>query len=321
MRVVSLIPSATEIVCRLGAVESLVGRSHTCDHPPDAARLPALTSQRTAPLAPAAIDARVSEARASGHSLYHLDTDRLRELRPDLVITQDLCDVCTIELDSVRAAVRELDPAPEVLALDPHTMEDVYDDVLRVGQALGLEQHAQHEVVAMRERFHAAADHVNPYTAPVNTLFLEWTDPPFVGGHWTPQLIERAGAAHPLNPTDPLPGAGSGEGAQGAHRVAPKSRRVEIDDIVRSAPDAVIVCPCGVPLEDIRRETKALAQHDWFRSLPAYTAGRIVMVDGNQMFNRPGPRLVEAFRWLVGWINGVDHLMPEDFPWAPFDPS
>ncbi len=319
MRVVSLIPLATEILGLLGASSSLVGRSHQCDHPPEAAHTPILTDQRTAYTSPSDVDRQVSRSVSLGQSLYHLDSDRLRTLAPDLVITQALCEVCSIDLDTVRSAVRELDPEPVLLTLHPESMEDLYDDIMRIGAALGCESRAQHEVVRLRERFHEAADYVNPYTEPVNTLFLEWTDPPFVGGHWTVQLLERAGASHPLNPTAPLPGAGSGAGAQGAHRIAGKSVRVTPDEIVDAAPQAIIICPCGVPLDRVHDEADALAELDWFRSLPAFDAGRIALVDGNQMFNRPGPRLVDAFRWLVGWLNDVEHLMPEEFPWSPYE--
>ncbi|GAB4516163.1 MAG: cobalamin-binding protein [Phycisphaerales bacterium] len=320
MRVVSLIPSATEIVCLLAGAESLVGRSHECDHPPEAARAEALTDQRTTLDTPSAIDAQVANAVASGQSLYHLHADRLRNLAPDLIITQDLCPVCAIEPGAVHALARELDPSPPVLALHPESLEDVYDDIIRIGEAMALGDRARRLVVELRERFHEAADHVNPYTEPVRTLFLEWTDPPYVGGHWTVQFIERAGGTHPLNPTAPLPGAGSGAGGQMAHRIAGPSTRVTVDEIVESQPDAVIVCPCAVPLERVRTETEALMRTDWFPTLPGVRNGRVALVDGNQMFNRPGPRLIDAYRWLVGWLNDVPHLIPENFPWSAYTP-
>lgn len=319
MRVVSLIPSATEILALLGAADSLVGRSHECDHPPRVSDVPALTAPRETPVAPDAIDRAVARSLESGQGLYHLDGARLRELAPDLIITQDLCAVCAVHPDLVHEAIAGLTPPPVVLNLRPGSLEDVYDDVLRVGEVIGRAPEAQRAVVRLRERFHEAADYVNPYTQPINTLFLEWTDPPFVGGHWTAQLVERAGAVHPLNPTRAITGSGSGAGAQMAHRVAGKSIRVTPEAILESAPDAIVIAPCGVDLPNAREHAGVLAHHDWFRSLPASRSGRIALVDGNQMFNRPGPRLVDAYRWLVGWLNNLEHLIPEGFPWEPYD--
>jgi ABC-type Fe3+-hydroxamate transport system substrate-binding protein len=223
--------------------------------------------------------------------------------------------VCSIDLDSVRTAAESMPSRPRILSLDPHSIEDVLDDVIRVGQAIDHEAAARDAVVHLRERFHAAADHVNPFTEPVRVLFMEWTDPVFVGGHWTPQLIERAGGSHPLNPTAPLPGAGDGAGAQGAFRIAGASRRVTEEEIVESDPEVVIIAPCGLSLDVVRREARNLMDQSWFRSLGAVRAGRVALVDGNQMFNRPGPRLVDAFEFLVGYLTGVPELIPSDFPW------
>jgi ABC-type Fe3+-hydroxamate transport system substrate-binding protein len=149
-------------------------------------------------------------------------------------------------------------------------------------------------------------------------VFLEWTDPPFVGGHWTPQLIERAGGSHPLNPTQPLPGAGSGEGQQAAFRVAGKSIRVPPEAIAAVRPEVIIVCPCGLDLATTRAETAKIADQPWFAETPAARSGRVALVDGNQMFNRPGPRLVDAYEFLVGYLNGLPDLISPDFPWEPW---
>ncbi|MEO1129476.1 MAG: ABC transporter substrate-binding protein, partial [Planctomycetota bacterium] len=290
MRVVSLLPSATESLCLLGGAPLLVGRSHECDFPPSAQHVPTLTSQVTAYTSAAEIDRAVSTRLASGQSLYHLDTERLQELRPDLVITQDLCDVCSIDLETVRAAAAAMQPTPEVLSLNPTTFEHVLDDLIHIGRAIGMERDAQDTVVALRQRFFAAADFVNPYADRPSVAFLEWTDPPYIGGHWTPQLIERAGATHPLNPTEPMQDAGAGAGGQYAHRIAGKSTRIAPEQLTASEPDFLVVCPCGLDLEHTRHETEALRTQSWFASLQAVQAGRVALVDGNQMFNRPGPR-------------------------------
>lgn len=319
MRVVSLLPSATETLCLIGGATMLVGRSHECDHPHDILDRPVLTAQRIDPAAsPDRIDQEVARALTSGQSLYSLDTDRLHDLRPDVILTQDLCEVCSIDLATVRGAVARMNPQPRVVSLNPHTYEHVLDDIITVGRAVGLERQARDTLVRLRERFFRAADHVNAFAAQPTLVFLEWADPLFVGGHWTPQLVERAGALHPVNPTKAMEGAGAGAGGQMAHRVAGQSVRVPPEVIERVAPEYVVVCPCGVPLRDVRAHMAALERTDWWRKLPAMKNGRVALVDGNQMFNRPGPRLVDAYEWLVGWINDRPELIPPGFPWERY---
>ncbi len=322
MRVVSLLPSATEALCLVGGQSLLVGRSHECDFPRSILDRPVLTEQATdfdEAGGSAAIDAIVTGSAHAGQSLYRLNAASLASLHPDLILTQDLCSVCSIDLESVRAVARTLDPRPRVLSLNPHTFEDVLDDLVRIGRAIGKEEEAERALPLLRNRFFSASDHVNAYTQPVRTLFMEWTDPVFVGGHWVPQLIERAGGRPVLNETVSMEGAGAGAGGQMAHRTAGPSRRVEIEEVVASAPEAVVVCPCGVDLDTAWGEVGGLMEHAWFRALPAVGSGRVAVVDGNQMFARPGPRLVEAYEWLVGWLNGVPGLIPEGFPWRAWE--
>lgn len=315
MRVVSLLPSATETLCLVGGSDLLVGRSHECDFPPAIQDRPVLTGQITEFTSAAGVDRVVSDALAAGKALYTLDEQLLRTLRPDLILTQDLCSVCSIDLAAVERVAESLAPRPVIVSLNPTSFEGVLDDVLAVGRAAGLEREARDALVRLRERFFHAADFVTPYVDGPRVAFLEWTDPLYIGGHWTPQLIERAGATHPLNPTEALPGAGSGAGAQMAHRVAGKSRRITPEELVAAQVEALIVCPCGLGLDAVRRETEALAKQPWWRDVPAVRAGRVALVDGSQMFNRPGPRLVDAYEWLVGWLNGLPRLIPAGFPW------
>lgn len=325
MRIVSLVPSATEIVCLLNAQSQLVGRSHECDYPPLVAGVPVMTSAfgHSASSAadardPAAIDQAVRDQLQSGQSLYHLDAQRLAEARPDLIITQDLCAVCSIDLASVRRIADALPGKPAILSLNPETFEDVLDDVLRVGRAIGREDRAVAAIVALRERVYRASDYVNPFASGPSVAFIEWTDPVYIGGHWTPQLIERAGGACPLNPTTPIPGSGAAIGPQQASRKAGKSIRVPVEILVASQPEALIISPCGVGLARTRAMVDAIASETWFRSLPAVRSGRVALVDGNQMFSRPGPRLVDAFEWLVGWLNDRPEVIPDGFPWTPY---
>jgi ABC-type Fe3+-hydroxamate transport system substrate-binding protein len=299
MRVVSLLPSATELLVAVGGRAQLVGRSHECDFPADLGEVPMLTRARTHGGASAAIDAEVSAALASGQSLYELDERLLAELAPDVILTQDLCEVCSIDLRSVERVAASLPKPPRIVNLNPKSVFDVFDDLLRVGEACGRADDAERAMVDLRARYWSAIDYVNPYIPGPEVLFLEWCDPPFVGGHWTPSLIEAAGARHSLN-------------AGGA-----KSRRVTPEEILAAAPERVVVCPCGFDLARVRAELAALEETRWWPLLPAVLdakPGAIALVDGNQMFNRPGPRLVDAFEWLVAWINDRPELCPTSFP-------
>ncbi len=165
---------------------------------------------------------------------------------------------------------------PRIVSLDPRRIEDLFDDVLTVGEAVGMPHEADACLVALRERYFGALDHVNAYVPGPEVAFLEWMDPLFAGGHWTPQLIQNAGGRHSLNP----PGA--------------TSRQITAEQLVASKPDVLIICPCGYDRAAIRRELSTLTSQPWWPELPAVRADRVMMVDGNQMFNSPGPRLVEA---------------------------
>lgn len=325
MRVVSLLPSATESLLAItGAVRTprveLVGRSHECDWPPgpELAAVPVLTGQKTRFESSAQIDQAVRAQLSRGESLYTLDSARLAALRPDVILTQDLCEVCSIDLRAVRGVVAAMptDQRPEIVSLNPTTFEGVFDDLLTIGAAIGMEQEALAATVGLRNRVYRAEEFVSPFLDGPSVAFLEWPDPIFIGGHWTPQLIERAGARHPLNPSVPIEGAGAAAGPIGQTlRAAGKSVRVPEEVLVASKPEALIICPCGLSLEQAWAETARLAEKPWWRDLPAVRAGRVAVVDGNQMFNRPGPRLVDAFEWLVGWVNGRAEVMPGGFPW------
>lgn len=315
-RVVSLLPSATEILCLIGGGPLLVGRSHECDYPAGLGHLPILTGQRTSAASPADIDREVRESLRAGESLYTLDTELLARLRPDVILTQDLCDVCSIDLATVRRVAAGLSPPPEVVSLNPHTVEDVLDDVLRVGRAVGLEESAVAAVVALRERMFRAMEHVNAYDDGPSVAILEWTDPLFIAGHWTPQLVERAGGRFPLNPTAPDPAAGAATGLQVSARRAGKSRVISGEELVGSAPEFLIIAPCGMNMRQSEAAARQLAAAPFFDSLPAVRAGRVAVADGSQAFSRPGPRLVDALEFLVGFIQGRPEMIPASFPWG-----
>ncbi len=289
----------------VGGGDLLVGRSHECDWPAGVAGLPVLTSQKVTATEPAAIDAQVRAALAEpGSSLYAVDEALLRSLEPDVILTQDLCKVCSVDLASVERVATTMTPKPRIVSLNPHTVEDILDDHLRIGRETGLEASARRAVVAMRERLFAAGERVNPFVDGPHVALLEWTDPLYIGGHWSVQLVERAGGFHMLNPTTVQPGQGAGAGPQHGERRAGASIRVPEEVFVASKPEWIVIAPCGFDLAATRRAHGALAEKAWWRELPAVKAGRVALVDGNQWFNRPGPRVVDAFEWLASWLGG-----------------
>lgn len=252
----------------------------------------------------------------SGQSLYVLFADKLAALAPDIILTQDLCEVCSISLSTVRRLAALLPKQPVVISLNPSTMEDAIDDCLRIASAIGTAKHATDVVVRLRARLYEASEYVNPYEDGPVMAFLEWTDPLYCAGHWTVQLIERAGCRHPFNPTQIRAGGhGAGAGNQQGERVAGKSVRMPAEVLEAAKPEYLVVCPCGMSLVQAKRCTLALAANNWWSTLSAVRNGRVAIVDGNQMFNRPGPRLVDAYEWLVGWVQERPQLIPRGFPW------
>lgn len=327
MRIVSLIPSGTEIVALLGAESMLVARSHECDFPVHLHSIPKLTSQRThfdpeSGISAKDIDAQVSQSVQSGEPLYDIDEAQLRSLKPDLIITQDLCSVCSIDLDSIRAVASSLPNEPQILALNPRSIEDILDDIYRVADAIGsqvpgFEDRAMHQVVKLRQRMDRAEEHINPYDDGPVCGFMEWTDPIYVAGHWNVQLIERAGARHPLNEAVIQPGSGAAVGPQQAQRIAGHSIAVPSELFCATKPQYLVIAPCGLNLDAAIKETNRLfTDTQWFKELPAVRNNRVAIVDGNHMFNRPGPRVVDALEFMVGWLNHRPQLIPSDFPWV-----
>ena len=277
-RIVSLVPAATEIVWALGAGSWLVGVSHECDYPPEARRLPAVTRSTIDPRAPsAAIDAAVAAARASGTPPITVDAALLRQLAPDIVLTQSVCDVCAVGASDLGIALRELTPRPEVVTLHAHTLDEVWADVRRVGAALDLEGEADELVLGLTARLNRVAPR-----GPTRVLVLEWLDPPYVAGHWVPELVAAAG------------GADVGA-APGTHSLArPWSELRELD------PELVVVAPCGFDVPRAQSELRAVRDPDAL----ALFAGRTGFVDGNAYTSRPGPRLVDGAARLAELIAG-----------------
>jgi iron complex transport system substrate-binding protein len=275
MRIVSLVPSATETLFALGLGEQVTAVTHECDFPADALNLPKVTRDVIGSgLAPAEIDRAVRELTEQGRSIYELDEAGLRALRPDLIVTQALCSVCAVSVDDVRAIAERMDPVPAIVSLDPHTLGEVLGDVRTLAQATGTKDagvELVQDAAARIDRVRVAVK-----DAPRKRVaMLEWLDPVFVGGHWVPQLIEYAGGVDLLGL--------SGE---------PSETR-SWEQVAASEPEVVIVAPCGYDVERGLTEARAYAAQ-----LEALGAERIVIADASAWFSRPGPRLVEGLEWL-----------------------
>ena len=288
MRIVSLVPSATEMLFALGLGGDLVAVTHECDFPPAAYELPKVTRNvLPANLTSAEIDAAVKERTLNGESIYELDTDLLISLRPDLIVTQALCAVCAVSYEDVRRVAEEIDSRPRVVSLDPQTVGEVLGDAGRLAQVTGCNDAAVDLVRAASDRIDRVRIATRRAARP-RVAALEWLDPPFVAGHWTPQLIEYAGGEDVL-------------GAPGEH-----SEQRTWDELRLTQPDVVIVMPCGYDAALAYREAEM--RHEELASLGA---GEIVAVDAASFFSRPGPRIVDGLELLA-------HILhPEIFPEAP----
>jgi iron complex transport system substrate-binding protein len=285
MRIVSLVPSATEILFALGLGDEVVAVTHECDYPLATQGLPTVTRDALPhDLTAGQIDAAVRARTEQGEAIYELDVDALRELRPDLIVTQALCAVCAVSFEDVRAIAQELESRPEVIALDPRTLGEVLGDVRMLAEATGRRDAG----VALIEDAAARIDRVRLAVRDrrrPRVAALEWLEPVYVAGHWTPQLIEYAGGLDVL-------------GMSGEH-----SERRSWDEVAASEPDIVVVMPCGYDAE--RAHAEALRYGD---RLAALGAGQVVAVDAAAYFSRPGPRLVDGLELLA------HILQPESIP-------
>ncbi len=291
MRIVSLLPSTTEIVYALGLGDQLVGVTHECDYPADALKKPKLTRSYIVAEAhgdetvAASIDRQVRESLHAGHSLYDIDAELLAQLRPDLILTQELCDVCAVSSGLLRETLARLALSPKVLSLEPTSLDAVYQTILDVGEATGTDDRARLEVDQLRTRAATLGEQTKGRSRP-RTLVLEWTDPPMGSGHWTPTLVEIAGGTPVLGWTGEY------------------SRVISWDEIRSADPECIIVAPCGMDLAATRASIDDLTRMspDW-RRLVSAGMRRVVALDGHQFANRPGPRLIETAELFAAAIH------------------
>jgi iron complex transport system substrate-binding protein len=282
-RIVSLLPSATEIVCALGAQGQLVGRSHECDFPPGVEALPACTAPRLDVRgSSAAIDRDVRELLRRALAIYDLDLERLRALEPGVIVTQTLCEVCAVPLEQVQAAAQAcLAPDARIVALEATSLAGVWEDVRRVAAALGAPAQAEALLAGLHARVAAVAARAQALPARPGVVTLEWIEPLMAGGNWMPELVALAGGRTLL-------------GEAGAH-----SPTVTWPALQAADPDAILVLPCGFDLARTRGEAARLRALPGWQRLRAVQAGRVALADGNRYFNRPGPRLVESLEILA----------------------
>jgi iron complex transport system substrate-binding protein len=286
MRIASLLPSATEIVCALGLTDSLVGISHECDFPPEVIGRPVLTEAKIDPSQDsAAIDAAVRELVRNGLSVYLIKIDILEQLQPDLIVTQDQCDVCAVSYDEVVAAVQRLVHKPtRIVSLKPVRLADIFNDIQRVADAAGCSTTGVDLTDRLRARLDAIRLRAQAVHSRPRVACIEWLEPLMAAGNWIPEMVELGGGTYGLAPA-------------GKH-----SPTLTWDDLVAYAPDVIIIMPCGFTLAQTQRELSRLTQHPRWPQLPAVRNKRVYAADGNAYLNRPGPRIVDSAELLAGLI-------------------
>ncbi len=281
LRIVSLLPSATEIIDCLGLTEVLVGRSHECDYPPSVKDLPVCTEARLdSSKKSGEIDADVQTLMQEALSIYKIKIDVLEQLQPTHIVTQDQCDVCAVNLPEVeRACASLINSHPQVISLQPNLLKEVWADIERVAKTLGVE--ARPVLNKLQERIKAIANRVKDLNQKPTVVALEWTEPLMVGGNWIPELIENAGGKPLLS-------------VKGKH-----SPYLFWESLIDVEPEIIVIMPCGFDLERTERESQVLTQHPGWKSLKAVKNKKVFIVDGNAYFNRPGPRLVDSAEILA----------------------
>ena len=301
LKIVSLLPSATEIIDCLGLIDSLVGRSHECDYPPSVKDLPVCTEARlNSNKTSSEIDNDVQTLMQKALSIYKIKTEVLEKLQPTHIITQDQCDVCAVNLPEVEKAIAQLTNSyPQVISLQPDLLNEVWDDIKRVAETLEVD--SQPALDKLQSRIKSISDKVKDKSEKPTVVAIEWTEPLMAGANWIPELIEIAGGKSLLS-------------VKGKH-----SPYISWDSLAEADPDVIVIMPCGFDLERTEQESRVLTQHPHWNNLKAVKNGKVFIVDGNAYFNRPGPRLVDSAEILAE----IFHPQLFDFghqgkSWKPF---
>lgn len=285
-RIVSLLPSSTEMVCALGMGGRLVGVSHECDYPAEVVGLPTLTEPKLDPSGTSrAIDDRVRQLVQDGLSVYRLKTDILRDLKPDLIVTQDQCEVCAVSVSEVERAVQSLLASDVALvSLSPQRLGDIWYDMQSLARALGQDDQAEDLLRTLKKRVWKVEQRTRHLERP-RVACVEWLDPLMASANWVPEMVEIAGGTYDL-------------AAAGDH-----SPTLSWDRLLEAQPEVIVIMPCGFPIAQSQAELPTLTAHPDWQKLPAVQAGRVYVVDGNAYFNRPGPRIVESIELLAEMLH------------------
>ena len=284
-RIVSFLPSATEILYQLGAGDQLVGVTHECDFPEGAKSKPRIIRSSFDPtkMSSKEIDKQVVELMHSSGDIYLVDEQALKKADPDLIVAQGLCDVCSPATKEISKAISILNNKPEVLILDPHNLDDILAGILEVAKKIGRINEAQNLIGSLRKRIEYVKSKSTKSRPKV--LCIEWLDPLFTAGHWVPQMVEIAG------------------GINGISVIGEPSRRMKLEEVVAFDPDIIVLMPCGFDINRIHREYSKLASNDQWKSLRAVQNKRVYAVDANSYFSKPGPRTVTGIEILAKIIN------------------
>jgi iron complex transport system substrate-binding protein len=297
MRIISLLPSATEIICALGLADQLVGVTHECDFPAFVKKLPKVTRTLIPSDASSAeIDRLVRERLSTNPALYTLDVATLESLQPDLIVTQALCGVCAVAEDEVRAAASGLTSNPSVINLEPQTLSQVFEAIRQVAHAAGIERKGDEVVGALMARVEAVVAGGRRLERRPRVALLEWLDPPFSCGHWNPELVRLAGGVESL-------------GQEGK-----PSRTLRWEEVISWKPEVVMIACCGFSAGRALEDVALLPSISGWRDLPAVRLGKVYVADGSHYFNRPGPRLVDSLEILAHAIDPNVHPLPDGLP-------
>jgi len=291
-RIVSLLPAATEIAATLGLMDQVIGVSHECDFPAEANRRPRVTRcpVHNAGLTSREMDEWVRRALRENGTIYSIDEPLLRSLRPDVILTQKLCDVCAVGYDTVARLAETLSGPPQVVNLEPSSLSDIFGDIQRVAKVCDVSDRANEVITQLSDRIEAVRSRANRIAHRPRCFLMEWVDPPFCSGHWGPELVEIAGGYDPLG------------------RKQQPSVQIEWQQVLDARPEFIVLALCGYGINRARSDYEILRRFPDFDSLPAARQGQIYLVDANAYFARPGPRIVDSAEILAGILH------PEEFP-------
>src|SRR5438094_1809366 len=284
MRICSLLPSATEIAFALGLGDQGVAVSHECDYPPDASSRPALTKSTIHQKTHRSLEVDL-EVEQRGGDIYEIDEKLLEKLKPDLILTQELCHVCGVSYTKVKEAARVLDADTKIVSLEPTNLEEIVDNILLVGRMTGKQGEAEKLAAQMLQRINRVREKTQTVQDKPRVFFMEWLQPPWAGGHWIPQMVDYAG------------------GVEGLGRIGKPSHRIELKQVVEYKPEIIVLSPCGFDANQVMEEANVLASYTEWDKIPAFQFSRIYAVNASAYFSRSGPRVVDGLEILAHIIH------------------